>query len=148
MPMMKVIAAVALVLFIDSAAGSESSTAPLTIEQIKVYDGDTIYGVLPQLPPPLAKIGIRLVGIDTAERGWRAKCEVESQRAEAAKAFIERTLGGRREVLVYDYDWDKYGGRILGRIFVEGRSLADLLIENGHAVPYSGTGLKQDWCLL
>jgi len=146
MSIRKVFAAAALVLFADAAIGSEPTHAPLVIEQIKVYDGDTIYGRLPSLPWPLTKVGIRLVGIDTPEKGWRAKCELEAQRAVAAMEFIERTLGDQHEIQVFDFDWDKYGGRILGRIFVEGRSLADLLIENGHAVPYSGTGPKQDWC--
>lgn len=44
--------------------------------------------------------------------------------------------------------WDKYGGRIIGDILLPTRSeaLSDVLIRQGHAVPYTGEGKKMDWC--
>lgn len=41
--------------------------------------------------------------------------------------------------------WDKYGGRILAEVHVDGRSLADMLIERGLARPYHG-GKRDGWC--
>ena len=46
--------------------------------------------------------------------------------------------------------WDKYGGRVLGDVLfwtdetVE--SLADVLVRTGHAVRYTGHGIRHDWC--
>ena len=41
--------------------------------------------------------------------------------------------------------WDKYGGRVLGDIILDGQSLRALLIQNGYAREYYGEA-KQSWC--
>jgi len=43
------------------------------------------------------------------------------------------------------WDWDKFGGRVLGDIIVDGVSLRNLLIKNGFAREYYGE-TKQSWC--
>ena len=42
-------------------------------------------------------------------------------------------------------DWDKYGGRVLGDVVLNGQSLRQMLIVNGHAREYYGEA-KQSWC--
>jgi len=42
-------------------------------------------------------------------------------------------------------DWDKFGGRVLGDVIVDGKSLRRELIANGHAREYYGEK-KQSWC--
>jgi endonuclease YncB( thermonuclease family) len=34
--------------------------------------------------------------------------------------------------------WDKYGGRVLGDLEIDGKYLSKLMIETGHAVEYHG----------
>jgi endonuclease YncB( thermonuclease family) len=43
------------------------------------------------------------------------------------------------------YDWDKFGGRVLGDIILNGKSLREMLIANGYARAYFGEA-KQSWC--
>jgi endonuclease YncB( thermonuclease family) len=43
------------------------------------------------------------------------------------------------------YAWDKFGGRVLGDIIVNGQSVRAGLIANGLAREYYGEA-KQSWC--
>jgi endonuclease YncB( thermonuclease family) len=43
------------------------------------------------------------------------------------------------------YGWDKFGGRVLGDIILNGQSLRTMLIQNGFAREYFGEA-KQSWC--
>ena len=49
----------------------------------------------------------------------------------------------KRQVVLYD--WDKFGGRVLGDIVLDGQSLRAMLIQNGFAREYFGEA-KQSWC--
>jgi endonuclease YncB( thermonuclease family) len=42
-------------------------------------------------------------------------------------------------------DWDKYGGRVLGDVILDGKSLREMLIEKGYAREYYGEA-KTSWC--
>ena len=42
-------------------------------------------------------------------------------------------------------EWDKYGGRVLGHVIIDGQSLSDMLIRAGLARPYHGEA-KSSWC--
>jgi endonuclease YncB( thermonuclease family) len=42
-------------------------------------------------------------------------------------------------------DWDKYGGRVLGYVILNGHSLRVMLIQNGFAREYYGEA-KTSWC--
>jgi endonuclease YncB( thermonuclease family) len=42
-------------------------------------------------------------------------------------------------------DWDKFGGRVLGDVLVDGKSLRVALIQNGYAREYYGLA-KESWC--
>jgi endonuclease YncB( thermonuclease family) len=41
--------------------------------------------------------------------------------------------------------WDKFGGRVNGTIFVNGKDFAKMQIDAGLARPYQGEK-KQSWC--
>lgn len=51
--------------------------------------------------------------------------------------------GGKIQATLYG--WDKFGGRVLGDILVNGQSVRAGLISNGHAREYYGDA-KQSWC--
>ena len=123
--------------------------APATAEQYKiqrVIDGDTVDISVPFLPHPLPpKLSIRVLGVDTPEKAPRAQCEAEAKKAAEASAFTKSAVAVAQVVEIEIKTWDKYGGRVLGDIFLDGHSLADMLIEEGLARPYKGEA-KTSWC--
>jgi endonuclease YncB( thermonuclease family) len=113
---------------------------------IRIIDGDTVVVAAPWLPAPLKKeLSVRVYGVDTPEKGFRAKCPQENERGLAASQFTKKILEGSKQRLIVLHDWDKYGGRVLGDVMIDGKSLRDLLIANGFAREYYGEA-KQSWC--
>lgn len=113
---------------------------------LRVNDGDTIVISAPYLPRPLKpELAVRIFGVDTPEKGHRAKCPQEDQRGRRATEFAKSAVSNAKRHQVVIYDWDKFGGRILGDIILDGKSLRASLIENGFARPYFGEA-KQSWC--
>lgn len=112
----------------------------------RVIDGDTVAFEAPFLPDPLKKeLSIRVYGVDTPEKGFRAKCPQEDQRGQAATAFTKQLVSMAKKKQIVLIDWDKYGGRVLGDILLNGKSLRNMLIEGGYAREYYGEA-KQSWC--
>ena len=112
----------------------------------RVIDGDTVAFHAPFLPDPLKKeLSIRVFGVDTPEKGHRAKCPQEAQRGEMATAFTKQQVAQAQRRQIVLMDWDKFGGRVLGDIVLDGRSLRQMLIQNGFAREYYGEA-KQSWC--
>jgi endonuclease YncB( thermonuclease family) len=113
---------------------------------LKVNDGDTVVIAAPFLPAPLKpQLAVRVFGVDTPEKGFRAKCEAENQRGLAASEFTKNAVAKSLKRQVILYDWDKFGGRVLGDIILDGQSLRSMLIKNGFAREYYGEA-KQSWC--
>lgn len=123
-----------------------ASANPYNWKVLRAVDGDTVEVEAKWLPPELGtKIKIRVLGVDTPEKAPRAKCEQEAAKALLASAFTKNFVKSGKVVEVNIKDWDKYGGRILGDIVVDGKSLKDQLILRGHARAYNG-GTKSSWC--
>ena len=113
---------------------------------LRVSDGDTVVIAAPFLPPPLKQeLAIRIFGVDTPEKGFRAKCPQEDERGKAATKFTTAAVAKSSKRQVVLYDWDKFGGRVLGDIVLDGQSLRAMLIQNGFAREYYGEA-KQSWC--
>jgi endonuclease YncB( thermonuclease family) len=112
----------------------------------RVIDGDTVAFQADFLPAPLKKeLSIRVYGVDTPEKGFRAQCPSEAQRGEAASAFTKQMIAASQQRQVVLMDWDKYGGRVLGDVLLNGQSLRVMLIQNGFAREYYGEA-KTSWC--
>ena len=107
------------------------------------YDGDTCYISISSLPKSLHKMSIRVLGIDTPE--IRGKCEKEKELALKARVFANETFRAARVIKFLDLKWDKYGGRILSNVYLDGHLYADMIINEGLARPYDG-GKKDGWC--
>ncbi len=142
----------ALCLLIPLLAFAQKTPQGVTYDAqiLRITDGDTVVIAAPFLPKPLKpELAIRVYGVDTPEKGFRAQCESEKQRGEAASAFTKNAIaqaaaqGGKFQVTMYG--WDKFGGRVLGDILVNGQSLRAALIANGFAREYYGDA-KQSWC--
>ena len=137
-------------LFAGILFASTAFANPYEYKIIRIIDGDTVEFVADFLPDPLPKkLSIRVLGVDTPEKGHRAQCEKEGQAALKASAFTKNTISDAyksgKKVLVELKKHDKYGGRVLGDVIINGQRLSEMLIANGHARPYDG-GKKVSWC--
>ena len=113
---------------------------------LRVSDGDTIVIAAPFLPKPLKpELAVRIYGVDTPEKGFRAKCPQEDERGKLATKFTTNAVAKSSKRQVVLYDWDKFGGRVLGDIILDGQSLRAQLIQTGLAREYFGEA-KQSWC--
>lgn len=113
---------------------------------VRASDGDTVVIAAPYLPAPLKpEIAVRIYGVDTPEKGFRGLCESEKARGEQASVFTKDVIAATKKHQVVLYGWDKFGGRVLGDLILDGMSLRDLLIKNGFARAYFGDQ-KQSWC--
>jgi endonuclease YncB( thermonuclease family) len=113
---------------------------------ISVVDGDTVKFEAKFLPSPLKpELSLRIYGVDTPEKGHRAKCPQEDKRGREATAYTQTVITNAKKVEILLMSWDKYGGRVLGDLIIDGVSLRYLLIANGYAREYYGTA-KQSWC--
>ena len=140
-----IIALTALVFLITTIRISFSFNEKSSI--IRVVDGDTIEIKARYLPDAIGdSLSLRIIGIDTPERGGRAKCELEADLAEQAKTFVEQQIYRAMFIRIELDSWDKYGGRVLGDVVIDGKKLSKLLMDKGYAVVYEGKGKKHDWC--
>ncbi len=122
------------------------NSATYDAQIIRVSDGDTIVIAAPFLPQPLKpELAVRIYGVDTPEKGHRAQCPAEAQRGEMASQFTKQLVQSGQKFQVVLYGWDKFGGRVLGDIIVNGQSVRAGLIANGLAREYYGEA-KQSWC--
>jgi endonuclease YncB( thermonuclease family) len=113
---------------------------------LRVSDGDTIVIAASFLPQPLKpELAVRIYGVDTPEKGHRAQCPAEAQRGELASQYTKQLVQSGQRFQVTLYGWDKFGGRVLGDIIVNGQSVRAGLIANGLAREYYGEA-KQSWC--
>lgn len=138
----------ALFLVLPSLALAQKQPNSVVYDAVitRVIDGDTVAFQAPFLPDPLKKeLSIRVYGVDTPEKGFRAKCPGEDQRGQAASAFTKQMVNQARTRQIALIDWDKYGGRVLGDVILDGKSLRQMLIQNGYAREYYGEA-KTSWC--
>ena len=107
------------------------------------YDGDTCYVIAPTLPEPLQKMSVRILGIDTPE--IRAECGEEKKLALKARELANKLFRNANKIEFANLKWDKYGGRVLVDVYLDGKSYKDEIINSGLAKPYDG-GTKESWC--
>ncbi len=120
---------------------------PHAVVITRIIDGDTVEISAPGLPEGLPKkLLLRIRGIDTPEKGGRAKCTEEAHRAQLARAHLENSIATSKKRTVIIESWDKYGGRVLGDIDLDGRFVSSLMIERGYAIKYDGEKKSHDWC--
>jgi endonuclease YncB( thermonuclease family) len=116
------------------------------VQILRVTDGDTVIIAAPYLPDPLKpQLSVRIFGVDTPEKGHRAQCLQEAQKGNQATEFTKKMIDNGKKFQVVLYGWDKFGGRVLGDILVDGNSVRLELIKAGLAREYYGEA-KQSWC--
>ncbi len=102
-----------------------------------VYDGDTV-----ELTCGATKETARLIGFDTPETK-SPRCSAEAALGKQATLALRKLISAGT-VTVSGNARDKYG-RLLVDIETDGRSVGDLLIRRGLALPYTG-GRRVNWC--
>ena len=128
----------------DSCA--HTPTAFNCVEFIRNYDGDTLTVNIPDVHPLLgSRISVRVFGVDSPEKRGTKPCERD--RARDAQKLTSSLLKKAKRVDLRNIQRDKYF-RVLAEVWADDISIADALIKNGLAYPYSG-GTKfteVDWC--
>lgn len=129
-----------------AAQGAVPMAGPVAAEVVRVIDGDTVEVRARAWVDTEVTTRVRLLGVDTPEKGPRAKCPAEAAMAERASETTRQALPEGAAVLLRDIRPDKYGGRVVAAIEgPDGRDLAAALLEAGLARPYDG-GRKAGWC--
>lgn len=136
-----------IVLFLTALCASTAAYAnPYDWKVVRVIDGDTVVVEAPWVPVELKQeIAIRILGIDTPEKGGRAACPAEAELGAKATAFAKKVIKPGQVIQVNLLHWDKFGGRVNGTITVDGQDFAQMQIDKGLARPYDG-GKKKSWC--
>jgi endonuclease YncB( thermonuclease family) len=107
---------------------------------VSVYDADTITIVL-KWDNDMYKVKCRLLGIDSAEK--RTKNLEEKKVAMKGQNWLE-TLILDKIIWVKCGKWGKYGGRMLGTLYMTkndldiNSSINSMIIDKGYAYKYSG----------
>lgn len=100
---------------------------------VRVIDGDTIQ---------LAGEKIRILDIDTPET-WKPRCAQERAVGLAAKARLVGLLS-RGQIAVDRRGRDRYG-RTLAVVHAGGVSVGEVLLREGHALPYRPGAAAKAW---
>lgn len=136
----------ALLLSVPAVAQKQRNAVIHDAVITRVIDGDTVAFEAKWLLPPLKpELSVRVYGVDTPEKGFRGQCEKEKTMGEAASKFTKDAVAKAKKTQISLIDWDKYGGRVLGDVILDGKSLRFMLIEKGYAREYYGEA-KQSWC--
>jgi len=143
--MYKLIILTLLILFPNISLAANKVYGNIEYAQyVRNYDGDTITFNIPNIHPLFGhKINIRVYGIDTPE--IRGKCLREKELAKHCKHFVENHLRKAKKIELKNTRRDKYF-RVLCDVFIDDKSLADILIKSTYAVPYDGGKKTKDWC--
>jgi endonuclease YncB( thermonuclease family) len=127
---------IALVLCAGSVQAREPGPT-LAATVVRVVDGDTVRVRLLDPMPDLFKYqSIRLRHCDTPE--LRDKRPEMAALARDAREFVKARIAPGMRLTLSDVGRDKYGGRLVAVINVEGADLCRSLLDAGLAVPYEG----------
>lgn len=111
---------------------------------IEAIDGDTLRVEIPSMSP--LKFSIRINGIDTPEKGGRARCEREAHLARKASEFTKKLVKDLKTFKITNVKHDKYGGRLLADVEINDLDVARALQREELARIYHGEA-KLTWCM-
>lgn len=115
-----------------------------------VTDGDTVAFLIDlgsiNGQENIISLSLRLEGLDTPEsRAGAGRLPEEKAAGLKAKQRLKGLVNGHVKVKLTD--WDKYGGRCLGDIYLaDGKSVVEIMITEGYGRPYHGEK-KEPWTL-
>ena len=111
---------------------------------ISVYDGDTvtIASKLPYKNSPLYRWSLRIYGIDCPE--MKTRNENEKEIAKIAQQTLENKILNKT-IILENLKYDKYG-RLLAKVYYNGESISDMMINKRLAVEYFGKKKESPKC--
>ena len=116
-------------------SGSVFADAPS--QAIETVDGDTVRK---------GDVSYRLLGYDTPETIF-AECEAERRLGIKAKERLAELIDNAGEVILIEQGRKRdHYGRGLARLIIDGRDVADVLVEEGYARRYDGRTRRRGWC--
>jgi endonuclease YncB( thermonuclease family) len=121
----------------------KQSKGMLQSKVIKVYDGDT-FTIEAKDKLTNTNYRVRILGIDTPELGWRAKCAEEGKLSVTSREFLKTMILGKT-VNLSSLGKDKYG-RLLANVSINETDVGTELLKNKLAVVYGKTDKKPVWC--
>lgn len=121
---------------------SAAFSGPVRADVVRVIDGDTFEAAARIWLGEAVDIRVRIEGIDAPE--LHARCEAERRRAEAARDYLARRIGGG-EVELSRVRYGKYAGRVLAAVHDSAGNVGAAMIDRGLARPYHG-GHRRPWC--
>ncbi len=119
-----------------------SFDGPVRADVTHVVDGDTFEARAAIWLGQSIDVRVRIEGVDAPE--LHARCDDELTRAQAARDWLARRIGGG-EVRLSSVHFDKYGGRVDAIVQDSGGDVGAALIAAGLARPYHG-GHRGGWC--
>src|SRR5690625_366479 len=123
-----------------SASSDPLPRIPCTVEA--VTDGDSFTASCYPWPGLVTHARVRVLAIDTPERGYRARCEREADLAEAATTAAEELLQGTIRITIEGTD---SFGRLLAHVtLADHRDYGQVMLRRGLALPYGER--DQGWC--
>ena len=134
---------VVLLFFASICTAADKTYGDVTVERVvSVYDGDTFKVDIRCWPAIVGKsISVRIYGIDTPEirgtRGQLKELAVEAKETAKSKLLLADVIELR------NMRRGKYF-RIIAEVYVDGKNLALILIDEGLAKPYYG-GKRPKW---
>lgn len=149
-PVMRVVSWMLLVMIItvafvvDIAMCAERHPGPYPMTLISVTDGDTFRARVSPWPGWSYETPVRVRGIDTPEiRG--SQCDIEKAAAyQAREAAREWLMAATPAATLHNVEPDRWG-RVVATVRLGRLSMAQALLDAGHARPYDG-GTRVDWC--
>ncbi|MTI11958.1 thermonuclease family protein [Sansalvadorimonas verongulae] len=135
---------IVITLFSLTGTASDKDYGTAIVEElISVYDADTFRVHISGWPDIVGNnIPIRADGFDAPE--IRGKCPQEKVGAQRAKSLTVNALENAQTIELRNMRRGKYF-RIIADVYVDDRSLKDMHLSAGTAVPYSG-GTRISWC--
>ncbi|MEQ1491657.1 MAG: thermonuclease family protein [Terricaulis sp.] len=119
------------------ASASSTARSAVNPRRIRVVDGDTVEDMS-------TDITYRVVNIDTAETGSRARCSAERDLGDRAKETVRTLISGAQRIELNPTGRiDRYG-RTIAFIVIDGRDMGETLIAEGLARPWRGR--REPWC--
>ena len=132
-----------LFLFVFMIPTTMVAADSLGVGYVRCYGGDSCTFDTVSIPEVFGdKINVRVAGVDTPL--IRGKCELEKSRAREARDFVRATLAGANQIDLMSCKRGKYF-RLVCKVIVDGKDLAETLMERGYARKYDG-GERGSWC--
>lgn len=112
---------------------------------VSVYDGDTMDVRVNIWPGIETEATIRIYGLDTPEIRTRSACE--KVLGYKAKETLIQLFTDDKTVYLTDVKHGSFGGRYVATVTLpDGRTIPEVMITAGLAVPYYGESKTKVWC--